>query len=239
MVCLEWCSRLFFRQQHTKPSAGNDNQNHFPQEIVFFYLHNHLLISTSQTMKICLSPSMTKLNGIWAPHAPLPISNLKQGQHISPLFSTGALKKTCTANTCWHKPGGGNLTYPLGEKNCCEFLMAHLDGVFTSEELNTKDKVILNAYYDSHRIRFQKNTAITLRITTSLSANTLERKTTPTPTSISTTAKPITRKSRHFSSSARLNSWLSRLRAEKHPEKPDLSCPTIKNPYPKNPAQNH
>ncbi|WAW09695.1 hypothetical protein NB640_10765 [Oxalobacter vibrioformis] len=43
-----------------------------------------------------------------------------------------------------------------GKDDCREFLMTHLDGVFTSEELNAKGKAFLNAYYGSDSTRFAK-----------------------------------------------------------------------------------
>lgn len=43
------------------------------------------------------------------------------------------------------------------DTNCREFLIKNLDGVFSSEELNTKGKAFAKAYYTSEKTKFAKN----------------------------------------------------------------------------------
>ena len=43
-----------------------------------------------------------------------------------------------------------------GKINCRDFLMEALDGVFTSDDLNTKGKKFANAYYKSEKTKFAK-----------------------------------------------------------------------------------
>jgi hypothetical protein len=44
----------------------------------------------------------------------------------------------------------------LGKMNCRDFLMQELDGVLSSEELNTKGQKFANAYYKSGKTKFAK-----------------------------------------------------------------------------------
>ncbi|WP_460641380.1 DUF7832 domain-containing protein [Lacrimispora brassicae] len=44
----------------------------------------------------------------------------------------------------------------IGNLNCRDFFMQMMDGVFTSEELNTKGQKFANAYYKSNKTKFAK-----------------------------------------------------------------------------------
>lgn len=43
-----------------------------------------------------------------------------------------------------------------GKMNCRDLLMNGMDGVFTSDELNTKGRKFANAYYNSEKTKFAK-----------------------------------------------------------------------------------